>query len=58
MGAALLRRPATKGSDLERRVSDVIGPQPQIAPKKHGVPSLWQGDMRRRKTDMALVQFA
>ena len=34
-GAALLRRPATEGSDFDRRVSEVIGPQPQIVPKKH-----------------------
>jgi len=27
-------------------VSEVIGGLPQIAPKKHCVPRLWQGGMR------------
>ena len=27
---------------FQRHVSVVIGPEPQIAPKKHCVPSLWQ----------------
>ena len=29
-------------------MSVVIGPLPQIAPKKHGAAALWQGGMRRR----------
>jgi hypothetical protein len=35
-----------------RRVSEVIGPVPQIAPKKHCVLWLWQGGMRRRARPM------
>ena len=31
-----------------RGVSEVIGGLPQIAPKKHCVPRLWQGGMRCR----------
>ena len=34
------------------RVSEVIGPLPQIAPKKLWAPSLWQGGMRRRGRPM------
>jgi hypothetical protein len=33
---------------IEYLVSEVIGELPQIAPKKHQVPSLWQGGMRCR----------
>jgi len=29
-------------------MSVVIGPLPQIAPKKHWVPALWQSGMQRR----------
>jgi len=35
-----------------REVSEVIGPLPQIAPKKHCAPVLWQGGMRCRKRPM------
>jgi hypothetical protein len=33
-------------------VSEVIGPMPQIAPKKHRVASLWHCGMRRRGRPM------
>ena len=34
------------------RVSEVIGPLPQIAPKKHGVAALWQSGRRCRGRPM------
>ena len=40
------------GVRVDRRVSVVIGPVPQIAPKKHWVPALWQGGMWRRGRPM------
>jgi len=42
----LWRRP------LDGRVSEVIGPLPQIAPKKLCGAALWQGGMRRRGRPM------
>jgi hypothetical protein len=40
--------PQPPGAGCVRRVSEVIGGLPQIAPKKHCVPRLWQGGMRCR----------
>src|SRR5258706_11430418 len=37
------RRRLAGGSPLDGRVSEVIGPLPQIAPQKLWVPALWQG---------------
>jgi len=40
-------------------MSEVIGPLPQIAPKKHCGPSLWQsGSVVPLKTDKAMVRNA
>ena len=49
----MLVLPALSGvASAQDQVSVVIGLEPQIAPKKHGVVWLWQSGMRCRKRPM------